>query len=330
MQKGFNSLSLQNRRKIYAMLDRPYSMNNTVRIDHPLILVSQIQRSGGSLFTRLFDHHDQIYTLPIELFCIKNKWLQVNEINNSNKFHLRHNSYMQRYLFKGFDKGTNQIDHRIFFDFNFGLQEEIIQQSEAKTERESLSRFFTSFFNSWTNYRNINGDKQFVLAFAPRTIQDIWKHNPEKSFFSAYPDGYIISIIREPKNWYSSAERHSSYYTSPDRAFKMYNSCLEASINTKNEKPDRTMLVRFKDLIANTEHVMRMICYKTGIDYSVNLLQPTFNSVPIKSNSSHKRVLNIDKNVMTRTPKTDLETINSYKKSVRLYKKAADLFDTLD
>lgn len=312
------------------MLDRPFSLNNTVQIDHPLILISQIQRSGGSLFSRLFDNHHQVYTLPIEMFCIKNEWLKKNDFNNPKRFYLRHNSYMQRYLFKGFDKGTNKINNRIFFDFNFGLQEEILQQFEADSERESLNRFFTSFFNSWTNFRNIRGDKQFVLAFAPRTIQDIWKQNPERSFYSAYPNGYLISIIRDPKNWYSSAEKHSSSYSTPEKAFHLYNSCLEASINVKKERSDQVILVRFEDLIANTENVMRMICNKIGIDYTSNLLEPTFNSIPTKSNSSHQRVLNIDKSVLTRTPKKDIDHVFTYKKSVKLYEKATYFFDDLD
>lgn len=297
------------------MLDRPYSLEQTVHIDQPLILISQIQRSGGSLLTQLFDHHPQVYTLPTELYCTKNKWLKHEDINTFHKFKLRHNNHLQRYIFQGFDKGRSKLKDRIHFDFNFGLQENITQQFEANSVRESLNRFFTSFFNSWTNFRNMRGDKKFVLAFAPRTIQDIWELSPVNSFYSAYPDGFILSIVREPKNWYSSAEKHSSFYSSPEKAFDLYNSCLEASMNVKMKKSEQTMLISFEDLITNTESVMRMISNKTGIEYSPNLLQPTFNSYPTKSNSSHERVFKVNESVLNREPEKQIDDVQSCQKA---------------
>lgn len=304
------------------MLDRPYSLEQTVQIDHPLILISQIQRSGGSLLTQLFDHHHQVYTLPTELYCTKNEWLRDDEINTYHKFKLRHNNHLQRYIFQGFDKGRSKLKDRIHFDFNFGLQEEVIHDFEAHSVRESLNRFFTSFFNSWTNFRNMGGNKKFVLAFAPRTIQDIWKLKAKNSFYSAYPNGYILSIVREPKNWYSSAEKHSSFYSDPSKAFSIYNSCLEATLNVKNESPDRTIMVRFSDLVSDTERVMQMICNTTGIDFKSNLLQPTFNSFQTKSNSSHERVFKVDERVLDRQPEKKIDDVRLYQKAKNLYNRA--------
>ena len=38
-----------------------------VEVDQPLVLISQIQRSGGTLLSQLFDHHPQLHAHPHEL-----------------------------------------------------------------------------------------------------------------------------------------------------------------------------------------------------------------------------------------------------------------------
>jgi hypothetical protein len=44
-----------------------FRLNNPVRVDQPMILISQIQRSGGTLLSRLFDSHPAIHAHPYEL-----------------------------------------------------------------------------------------------------------------------------------------------------------------------------------------------------------------------------------------------------------------------
>ena len=50
-------------------------------IDQPLILISQIQRSGGTLITQLFDSHKEIYAHPSELVLTNPKWKWNNPMN---------------------------------------------------------------------------------------------------------------------------------------------------------------------------------------------------------------------------------------------------------
>ena len=62
----------------------------------------------------------------------------------------------------------------------------------------------TACFGTWLNYQNHGLDKKFVTAYASGfTMQNETINN----FFEIYPDGRLISIIREPVHWFVSASR---------------------------------------------------------------------------------------------------------------------------
>jgi hypothetical protein len=67
-----------------------YLTNNLVKksfdINSPLILITQIQRSGGTLLSQLFDGHDEIYAYPNELTIWEPKWELKNLDNNFDSF----------------------------------------------------------------------------------------------------------------------------------------------------------------------------------------------------------------------------------------------------
>ena len=43
-------------------------VEGAVFVDRPLILISQVHRSGGSMLAQLFDGHPQVFAHPAELF----------------------------------------------------------------------------------------------------------------------------------------------------------------------------------------------------------------------------------------------------------------------
>ena len=56
-----------------------------------------------------------------------------------------------------------------------------------------------------------------MLAFIPRS--NLYKKNFE-IFFEMYPDGFIVSLTREPLSWLSSAIKHSLEYQDVNYALK--------------------------------------------------------------------------------------------------------------
>ena len=61
----------------------------------------------------------------------------------------------------------------------------------------------TSLFNGWLDNQHLRGrEKRWVVAFSPRRA---WNERLDK-LFELYPDGRLISILRDPLSWYSSAQ----------------------------------------------------------------------------------------------------------------------------
>ena len=143
-----------------------------------------------------------------------------------------------------------------------------------------------SYFGAWLNNQNNNGQKKFVTAFTPRL--SMIKENME-FFFEVYPDGRLISLVRDPKNWFPSALRHGpKKYEDIRRAVSQWEESAQAMLWNKERYGDQVCIIKFEDLVGKTESVMRYLAEFLGIKFDDILLVPTFNKVPIKAHTSFK------------------------------------------
>ena len=118
-------------------------------------------------------------------------------------------------------------------------------------------------------------------------------------FFQIYPNGKLICIIRDPRSWLISAKKHSRSYEDTLASLELWKKSCENSIKYKNKHFKKIILVKFDDLIKNTENTMRKICLEVNINFEESLLSPTFNGNYINSDSSHKSTIGlIDKRVL--------------------------------
>ena len=99
--------------------------------------------------------------------------------------------------------------HDDVFPFLFlpRLQKQIFDQCVAgrqiERERDILDCYFTSYFNAWLDNQNLySGPKRIVTAFSPSLCTHV---GSPKRFMATYPDGALVSIIRDPRGWYASA-----------------------------------------------------------------------------------------------------------------------------
>ena len=200
----------------------------------PLILISQIQRSGGTLCSRLFDGHSQILTYPDELKISTPKW----KWNKFNRLYTQYNSIGNFARNKSYMKQDNAKWNKSY-KFNFDIDKQRLLfnhfvKLNQKNDRHKLNSYFSSIFYSYKNYKykgNLT-DKKFVAAFCPRL--NISKLSMDK-FFEIYSDGFLISIIRHPKNWFPSAKLHAKKYSSEFKALKIWEKSTKASINLKKK-----------------------------------------------------------------------------------------------
>ena len=111
-----------------------------------------------------------------------------------------------------------------------------------------------------------------------------------ESFFEIYPDGRLISVVRDPKNWFPSAVRHDPLkYGDIRSALGLWRENTQAMIRNKDKFGERVCILRFEDLVSNTALVMRHLADFLGISFDEILLRPTFNKFPIKANTSFTR-----------------------------------------
>ena len=270
-----------------------FKSKTVLPVTSPLALISQIQRSGGSLLSQLFDGHPEIYPHPHELMLGYKKkyvWPRIDLKEPPERwFRILFENMVIKHTKEGYKKG--QRDKETFpFVFNPYLQKKIfieyIDSAQPLTQRTVFDAYMTSYFGAWRDNQNISGKKKIVTAFTPRLS---FKQENMELFFDVYPDGRLISLIRDPRNWFPSASRHGSkLYGDIRMAISQWKESADAMIRNKELYADRVCLLKFEDLVADTEAVMRHLARLLDIEFEEILTAPTFNKIPIKAHTSFK------------------------------------------
>ena len=288
-------------------------------VTSPLALVSQVQRSGGTLLSQLFDGHPELHAHPHELkigYPTKYTWPKL-DLNADPKrwLEILFEGKVLNHFRKGYRKQRGQ-DEFFLFLFLPSVQREIflnyLGSVKSITLRDIFDAYMTSYFGAWLNNQNSSGRKQFVTAFTARLAMS--KDNME-SFFHIYPDGRLISVIRDPKNWYPSASRHKPrIYGNIKKALELWRKSAEAMLLNRELYGDRVCILTFEDLVSKTESVMRYLADFLKIKFDNILLIPTFNKYPIKANTSFEAkqhgIINSTLNRYKTLTKESLEVIH--------------------
>jgi len=277
-----------------------------VEVRQPLVLISQVQRSGGTLLSQLFDHHPQLHAHPHELHTghpNKEAWPVLDLSRPSEWFHILYERPAKRSFNEGYRKLVSlkaaAEDEGEAFPFVFPpsaqkmLFDLCVAQWQPSSSRGVFDCYMTSYFNAWLDNRNLyERDKRWVTAFAARL-----SHHPEsvEGLFDTYPDGRLISIVRDPRSWYLSArgyrdidpsERRERDYGTIEAAVALWKESAEAMLAAHARYGDRFRAVVFEDLLTEPEATMRSLAAYLGIDFDPILTLPTFNGLPIKADSS--------------------------------------------
>jgi hypothetical protein len=282
-----------NESKLHLNDLRRICLEHVFPVTSPLALLSQIQGSGGTLLSQLFDGHPQLYVHPHELmigYPEKSIWPKIDHTDSPEQwFEILFENIVSEYNREGYKK--EKEDKQAFpFVFISSLQREIflnyIDSVQSITMRDIFDAYMTSYFGAWINNRNYYGPKKFITAYTPRL--GMIKENME-SFFEVYPDGRLISVVRDPKSWFPSAQkRWPGGYTDVGQALSEWNKSAQAMLWNKEEYGDCVCLIQFEDFIGKTEAVMRFLAEFLGIEFDDILLTPTFNKFPVKANTSLK------------------------------------------
>jgi hypothetical protein len=260
-------------------------------VNSPIALISQIQRSGGSLLSQLFDGHPQLHAHPHELkigYPSKYNWPKLDLDDHPKRWleTLFEPSVLNHFK-NGYKKQRN-MDETFSFLFLPSVQKALffkhLSTVDSVRMRDVFDAYMTSYFGAWLNNQNNYGQKKYITAFTARLAMD--KDNME-AFFEIYPDGRLISVIRDPKNWYPSAARHRPHiYGDIEEALDLWQKNARTMLWNKEQYGDRVCILTFEDLVGKTESVMHYLADFLEIKFDDILLIPTFNKFPIKANTS--------------------------------------------
>ena len=249
-------------------------------VSAPIALVSQVQRSGGSLLSQLFDGHPELHAHPYELrigYPEKYLWPQIDLNDRPERwFEVLFEDVVIQLFRKGYKKG-DKYDETFLFVFLPSLQRRIflkyVNSLKSITHRDVFDAYMTSYFGAWLNNQNSYGKKRFITAFTARLAM---AQDNLESFFGIYPDGRLISLIRDPKNWYPSAIRHKPRICSGIRdGMEVWKKNAQAILRNKERYGDRVCVLTFEDLISKAESVMRYLARFLEIKFDNILLEPT-------------------------------------------------------
>jgi hypothetical protein len=262
-------------------------------VTFPLALISQVQGAGRALLSELFDGHPELHVHPHELGIgspEKSVWPRIDLSDGPERwFEILFEDIVSDYNREGYKKEKG--DKETFpFVFIPSLQREIflnyIDSVRGVTMRAVFDAYMTSYFGAWLNNQNYYGSKKFITAYLPGL--ELLKENME-SFLEVYPDGRLISVIRDPESWFPSArQRWPESYREVGQAMSDWNKSAQAMLWSKEKYEDRVCLIQFEDIVNKTEAVMRFLAEYLTIEFDDILLVPTFNKFPIKEDTGFK------------------------------------------
>jgi hypothetical protein len=270
-----------------------------IPVEQPLFLVSQVQRSGGSLMAQLFDGHPECHAHPGELHIghpKKYNWPNLDLGGTPDQwFDLLFERNLPDYAREGFIKVPRHIrssydnsEMRYPFLFLPKLQRKIFRiccERGVSTQRDILNCYMSSYFNAWLDYQGLYSDEhKCITAFTPRL--SLHADSVER-FFNDYPNGKLVTVIRDPKTWFVSYVNKK-----PDErghiaeAMSRWKQSSEAALANRKRWGDRIILITFEGLLQNIEPTMRSLARDLDLTFHECLLTPTFQGMPIRANST--------------------------------------------
>ena len=333
---------LETGRLAVAELHRLLEMRwqHLVEVDQPLVLISQVGRSGGTLLARLLDGHRSLHVHPYELHLghpDKIRWPRVDPRGDpAELYEALREPQTERLFWQGYHKqglplgGVRPaLDELTPFAMLPSLERRIFHRLVARacdveTRRDVLDCFMTALFNSWLDYAGLRtGPKRWVVAYAPMVG---WGEERQE-FFADYPDGRLVAVLRDPESWWASARLYDPVtYGDLEFALEIWRHSATEMMEARRERPEATIVVRFERLVAETRPTMRALASELGIRYGAGLATPTLNLMPVSANSSFgTRSRGLDSSAASRADElSEAERIRIRRATAQLLRTARD------
>lgn len=261
-----------------------------VPVEQPLFLISQAQRSGGTLLLRLLDGHPQCHVVPFQLRGVDEVAKQARADPELAWRELHDQKLVERFRHGHRQRKGEVLDDASVFPFNLppdlhrAVYDECVERVGETSARRLVACYFTAYFNAWLDYRNLRGDaKRWVVGFEPGVPRSLRRREAIRRL---YPDGKVVSIVRDPWSWYASARRWEPRWRDRERALNHWCEVGAGMVKWRRHCPGSVRLLRFDRLLSETERTMRALVAWLGLEFTPSVLVPTFNGEPISANTS--------------------------------------------
>jgi hypothetical protein len=282
-----------------------------VPVTQPMLLISQVPRSGGTLLGRLFDGHPECFAHPLELRWgdPKENWpsFEADPSMSAEEAHaLLAEKWQERFVYHGgYSKysapmRSQQPDEAVQYPFvydaalAFDIFADAYRREGTATRRAVLNAHLTSLFNGWLDYQSLYAaPKRWVTCFLPTMVT---VRGSVERFFADYPDGRLITMVRHPGSWFASYAPFRQHRGDVELAGSMslWLDSAKAGFDALETYGERVTILLFEDLVLRTEAVMRALCARMEIAFDPLLLRPTYNGMPVLSDSSFRLSATID------------------------------------
>lgn len=252
-----------------------------------MIMISAMYENGGNTTHRMLDGHPELLVYPFESQVgtgLVNDYLA---------------SFVPiRYRWPEFPlEGTPEQDYELFWDEELKTYLRVrsrskfrdcgLEMDEADRRREFaeyvrgkprsrrtiVSAFFHSTFAAWRNLVR-SGKERAWVGYNPVQVLDVAK------FFADFPDGHMIHVVRHPFGGFADTKKRP-FPLSLERYAWTWNLCQHMALVAREQFAGRFHLLRFEDLVKDTDAAMRPLLKALGLAWSDRCTLPTFNAAPL-------------------------------------------------
>ena len=153
-----------------------------------------------------------------------------------------------------------------------------------RTVRTVLDTYFDTFFRAW--HRDLSR-ANYVAGFVPRLAS---RGECVEGFFRDYPDGRLVSIIRDPADWFASMQAHTKNhkvrYADVGERMVLWNQMAAQALKYVAHYGDRFQLLSFKALVSDRNGTTKRISAWLDIEFNPCLLSQTFDNNSIHPNTN--------------------------------------------
>lgn len=211
-----------------------------------------IGRSGTTLLMNMLNNHEEIMAFP--------------EIRFFNFFYY---SWKNKKDIKHYDLNAIQtyfLVHKSRINHSpYRWNKELFMNLLNINKPRSFSNIYSAFFNSFT----FNGEsKKTKFIFDKNPINTLFAEDISEEF----PMAKFIFMVRDPRANYLS--RKQKVIFSDNIYFNCYRWKFinECALKFQKKYPNKTLIIKYENLVTNPENQLKSIADFCGFDYSANML----------------------------------------------------------